>query len=941
MLKMLKDLFDFTEYETAQKEAASYYLPPTISQYFNWENYDNETGFFELNTGNSVAAIYELFPISTEGQPNEYLREIREGIEEIFRGDTFRQYYDHESPWIIQIFCSDDFGISGSIDNYKNYIKAYTQFSKTYCKLLAQHLHYITKTGGIFEDPMSGTRFRGRLRKTRMVIYRRLHSKSFLNRRATPKSDLNSVCVKLEKAMHLAGIEFKKCNEEDFYNWMAKWLSPNPKGFKNTDEYLSVTGFPKTKKPAGFDITQAVFASGPDSDTKNNVWNFDDLPHRFIPIVGFLRIPADGHLTAERKMSKSDSAEKIKYYAPFDHLPEGAIFTMTIVIQNQEFRKKAIEKLKSRAKKSLDVDAQKAGIEGQTAEEMIAEKNFLFPVGMGVFIRGRNLDDLLDKEESTVAVLAANGFKALPEDRDMLKIDRYIRFMPMNYNYTYDKKYMLQSRLVSVKQIASVLPVYGRTRGTGNPCWVSTNRLCELVFNDPLADKQNNAHGLILGTTGSGKSNMSALILMQFLSTYFPRMVIIDAGGSFRYVMEFIEKLGIKLRKIEITMQPPEFSLNPFTETKKMLAQVQQIENLQKDFTEYEHELEEKIKDTEKPDKKEPEPETENRDYLMEFVTAAMLMITGGEQKEIDALNRQDRYLVIEAIKEAGRTAIANGFNEMIPSDLAESLISMANNYELSGKHADKTIASHLIKMANGIKAFIHVPLNAMYFNKRGAPFPDSDVTWFEMGLFKDDRPENEAPRALAFITMMNNTMSKAEKYKASGRPFIFYADECHIVTSKPITAASLVQCAKMSRKVFLWIWLATQNTDDFPASARKAVSMLEYKVILWCDKNERKKIAEFVELTEEQHAMFNSLRKVKQKYVEAVLLSNSGSYLLRNVPPREVLALAMTDGDENAWRFELQKEFNCDGVIASILMAQKLRGEEYDLKKAEELFNE
>ena len=75
-----------------------------------------------------------------------------------------------------------------------------------------------------------------------------------------------------------------------------------------------------------------------------------------------------------------------------------------------------------------------------------------------------------------------------------------------------------------------------------------------------------------------------------------------------------------------------------------------------------------------------------------------------------------------------------------------------------------------------------------------------------------------------------------------------------------------------MSRKVFLWIWLATQNVSDFPDSARKAISMLEYKVILWCDKNERKKIAEFVELTPEQHAVFNSLRKVKQKYVEAVL---------------------------------------------------------------------
>ena len=85
---------------------------------------------------------------------------------------------------------------------------------------------------------------------------------------------------------------------------------------------------------------------------------------------------------------------------------------------------------------------------------------------------------------------------------------------------------------------------------------------------------------------------------------------------------------------------------------------------------------------------------------------------------------------------------------------------------------------------------------------------------------------------------------------------------------------------------------------------------------------------------------MFNSLRKVKQKYVEAVLLSNSGSYLLRNVPPREVLAMAMTDGDENAWRHDLQKEVNCDGLEASFLMAQKLRGENYDLNEVNKILD-
>ncbi|MCK4608954.1 MAG: conjugative transfer ATPase [Gammaproteobacteria bacterium] len=944
MLELLKDLLKFDDYEVAKKEAASYVLPPSIAQKFSWGDYNN--GFFELNAGKgSVAVVYELTPVSTEGQPMHYLDEIRQGIEEIFRGDTFRQYYDHESPWIVQVYVSDDFNLDPFLQQFKEYIEknsSASQYSKVYLEIFRKHFDYFVQAGGIFEDSMSGAQFQGRVRRVRLVLYRRMHSKSFINKRSTPEKDLHSVCVKLEKALQQSGILFKKYTEYDFYCWMLKWLSPKPKGFKDPDEYIAKVPFPmqEDEKSFGFDLTQAVFTSIPVSDSKNNIWYFDELPHKFIPIVGFSRIPASGHLTAERKMTRSDDPEKIRYYAPFDHMPEGATFVMTIVIQNQEFRKQALERLKKRARKCRDRNAQKAGEEAMIAEEMIAEGNYIFPVCMGVYVRGKNQNDLLDKEESTLAVLATNGFKPLPEDKDSLKIDRYLRFLPMNYNYTYDKKYMLQSRLCSVKQIASVLPVYGRTRGTGHPCLVCCNRLGEPFFVDPIFDRQNNAHGLILGTTGSGKSSMSAYFLMQMMAVYMPRMVIIDAGGSFRYMVEFWERLGIKVNKIEIKMEYPEYTLNPFVETEKMLHQVDAIEKIQKTLNEYEVDLEQRLDETVKEATvEEKQGSTENRDYLMEFMTAAMLMITGGEQKEIDALDRQDRFLILEAIKNGARSVLAAGYEQMIPADLADALEKMANKAEASTKHADKLISARLMRMANGARAFINVPINAMYFNQRGKGLPDSDVIWFEMGLLKDDRPENEAPRALAFITMMNNTMSKAEKYKDSGRPYIFYADECHTVTSKPLTAASVVQCTKMSRKVNLWIWLATQNVSDFPDSARKAVSMLEYKIVLWCDKKERKRIAEFIELTPEQDAVINSLRKVKRKYVEGVLLSNSAAYLFRNIPPREVLALAMTDGDENAWRRELMQKFNCDGIEASFLIAQNLRGEEYDLDKIRSLW--
>ena len=203
--------------------------------------------------------------------------------------------------------------------------------------------------------------------------------------------------------------------------------------------------------------------------------------------------------------------------------------------------------------------------------------------------------------------------------------------------------------------------------------------------------------------------------------------------------------------------------------------------------------------------------------------------------------------------------------------------------------------------------------------------------------MLKDDRAENEAPRALVFISLMNKTMTLAEKHKDSGRPTIFFGDECHIVTNKPITAASIVQCAKMSRKVNLWIWLATQNVGDFPAEAKKIVSMMEYLFVLYCDVKEREEIMRFRDLTVEQQQLIGTLQKEKGKYMENVLICNRGNYLFRNIPPREVLALAGTDGDENSLRAQLQKEYDCNQMEASLLMAQSYRGEEYDIKQVRE----
>ena len=274
----------------------------------------------------------------------------------------------------------------------------------------------------------------------------------------------------------------------------------------------------------------------------------------------------------------------------------------------------------------------------------------------------------------------------------------------------------------------------------------------------------------------------------------------------------------------------------------------------------------------------------------------------------------------------------------MIPSDLAEVMKEKAKLLSESSQQTDNLLASRLAKMANGIEAFINTPLNAAYFNRRTDAFPEADLTYFELGLYKDDHESNEAPRALAVTKVLNDSMSRAEKYKDEGRPFIFYCDECHVVTSKQITAASVVQATKMGRKNNLWIWLATQNTQDFPDSAARAISMMEYKMLLWSDAKERGLIANFVDITDTQKEVYKGVTKVPGKYTELMVCTGNGTFLCRNVPPREIFALAATADHENTERAELCREYEVDGMVASLLMAQKMRGEALDVERARRL---
>ena len=950
MKSFIKSMFDFQDFEKVADEAKSYQLPPAIGNKFNLDSYNEQTGCFELNIGNSVGAAYELDVFSTEGQPESYLSSISHTIQQII-ADVFPQYFDYESPWVMQVFLSDDFNVKGVGDDFERYISEEhraSELSQHAIKMYRNNIDYFSQEGGVFEDALSNTRFRARRRRTRVVIYRRLGPKANMSHGLSPEGDLNVVCASFEKALNNSRIGFKRYDEEALHVWMKKWLSPKPAGFKSCDEYLEHCPLPKGEdRPITFDLVSDFFNECPKSDNDKGVWYLDNLPHKFIPIVGIKSIPEEGHLTAERKRSFSDQPEEIQYYGIFDKLPEGSVFVMSIVMQSQDQRLKALEQHQKKAEKSGNIEALNAGEDAQIAMQLISEGNCFFPVSMGVYIKGNTLKELDDLEYGVLSTLSMNKFKPLTTRTDLVKLDSFLRFLPFNYSYDHDKKYLHRSRLLSLRQIGALFPIYGRGRGTEKFVLSGMNRVGEHFGVDPLKDKLNSSHLFLLGTTGSGKSALLCKMIIEMMAVHRPHMVILDAGASMRIAMDYLEGLGVKVNRIEIKMvdkKMPSFSLNPFAKTKAMIAQCEQIERIHS-MSNYIDVMEKKIDSIDKIDGSSDlidEYDVDNRDYLLEFVSSAALMIssTASSAVKAESLSQQDYFLLIEALKKAAKDALSKGHVDMIPSDLSDGMVALAKAYEKEGTDTSRSNARRLLSMSQGLRSFIETSLNALYFNRRAKPLPEADITWFELGLWKDDKPELEASRALAFITLLNNTMSESEARRKKGRPTIFVGDECHIVTKKPITAASVVQNLKMSRKNGLTFILCTQSPSDIPKESRQIIAMMEFMVILWSSKEERQKISEAVELSEEKMAMVHSLRKIPGKYIEGLVLSKTVNALFRNMPPREYLSLSMTDLDENTWRQQLQDKYNCTELEACFLMGQKLKGEEYSLDAVRELLS-
>lgn len=877
----------------------------SITDYLPWRDYNDEHQIFLLEDNRSLGVCFELTPIPCEARPVEMMQAISKSIGEALKNSI---PLEKNHPWILQVFALRESDLSSSMEAIENYFsedRKQSPLTQAHLKTLKTHFEYMTTLEGVFVDrQVTNHIFCGGLLKVYAVLYRRLRDAKKYSRSAAVE-DILRVSRKFSDQLQACGVKVKRMVDRDFYQWMIRWFNPS----QNKDEvHLSREySFPAAhEKPFGWDLTENIFFSSPQSFEEG--WLFNGLPHKVMTIQSLTANPAIGHLSAERKKSTDD-----KVFNLMDHCPEGSVFSMSMVLQAQsevELHLKIIHD--SAVGHHAFAVAVKKDVE--QGFESIAHGDYCFPVSMALYLRGHDLEDLKKKQSEAEVLFNSNGFKVITDD-ELFPVDAYLRYLPMCYDFDFDRKYCYRSKYILLSDIAKLLPVYGRSRGTEHPGFIGFNRGGEPWFYDLFQDKTKNAHFLLLGETGTGKSNLLNFLAMHMLALYNPRFFIIEAGGSFDLFADYCAHLGLTVNKVKIDPKHP-ISLNPFAQGLKILDQIAQLDEIAKQrfLEKTSQRLDGEILNNKKENQSNaenqkliiPEQDEESRDILGDMVLAALVMITGGEKKEEDRITRSDRMLIMDAIIDAAQFVKNQQRAQMIASDLIDAFMRLVQQLDPI-RESDKIKRSQ--ELADSLRYFTKDPVSSVFFNTPGTPWPLADITLIDFGLFAQEG--YEAQRSIAFAGCVSKMLTLAEANQASNRAIISIFDENHLFSKLPLLAAIETRIAKMGRKLGLWIWLATQNLKDFADEARKMLSLIETWMCLALPPDEIDQIEKFKVLTPEQRSLFLSARKEKGKYTEGVLLSPVMQGLFKNIPPKPYLVMAATEQEEKYQRKKLMHELN------------------------------
>ncbi|MBI4402593.1 MAG: ATP-binding protein [Deltaproteobacteria bacterium] len=158
--------------------------------------------------------------------------------------------------------------------------------------------------------------------------------------------------------------------------------------------------------------------------------------------------------------------------------------------------------------------------------DLVAQGEKVFWVSLNVVLKSDDEDQLTEQVSQTLTTIRElSGAEAMEES--LACFDIFSQISVPNARCTERVKRMKTSNL------ADLLPVFGPFLGCEVPRILLRSRQGGLVSLDPFAKEFSNSNQVVAGGSGSGKSFLANLLLLQALKEN-PTVFIIDIGGSYK-----------------------------------------------------------------------------------------------------------------------------------------------------------------------------------------------------------------------------------------------------------------------------------------------------------------------------------------------------------------------------------------------------------------------
>ncbi|WP_052447980.1 conjugative transfer ATPase [Vibrio rotiferianus] len=879
-------------------------------QYVKKNSFTNLLPYFEflpeeecflLDDEKSVAAVCDIYPANSEGVRLDELAKIRDNFQS-FLIDTFPQ--EDKNPWVVEVYQSDILSLSHFSSTIKNYVKsrnANNPVTDEYMPVMEKHLKDVCKEGGLFlDDTVTGEQWRGSIRVYRLVYYRKYTGKNMPSKGRTPIEELHEQRQKLESQLNQYGIGTSRVGGRAFFDWMVRWLNPKPSLTNgDVDKLIEMFDYQDDDLPYGHDLAESMMVTPPSSDREKGIWYFDGMPHKSISVMNLRKAPKIGALSAPKKNGKHISSL-------FDRMPEGTVMSMKVVIKPVDTVDEEIERIRNKVQGD-GAKQERARDEADTARSKIANNDPMFPCEVVFYVRGENEVELKKNSVDVISILQTQGLNAIDDEKDPVILDSYIRNLPMNYDFEKDS-FRRRSRLMFSQHIANLMPIFGRGRGTGNPGIVFFNRGGEPMCFDPLNpdDRAKNAHLLLFGPTGSGKSAQIVGILLYLIAVYNVRIFLVEAGNSFGLLREYLQRTGISTHKVAMshnggTLPPFANALKALElEEKGMSCPKRDVDVLEEVWEEFESNKSAFLDDEEEDEK----------DYLGEMEIVARIIVSGGNKSESDKIRLGDQQIIRECILDAARLVRKKNIEMVLPEHVAAELLKVSQD-----QNVPQETRTRFFDYAAAMRLFTQ-GLAGSIFNRPGELWPDVDFTHVDLKAFTRDNKKAEL--AVSYMSLLNHVNDIAEREQFGDRETIFLTDESHLITTNALLAPGVVKIAKMWRKLGCWLWMATQNMKDFPDESAVMLSLFEWWLCLNLESAEVKEVSRFKDLTKEQAHLLASTRKQNGAYTEGVVMSSKLTELFRAVPPSRTLVYAWSERHEKAKLKQCMQENDVDVLSAA-----------------------